>query len=189
MATLILAVAVGFTATCGAQQEAPRVALLFSDHGSFRHRDDYDGRLADLGWPLTKFENTPFAELVGRLSEFDVLLGGALFNYSNPQDLSAHAEPLLRFVREGGAAVLTDCNYPSMVTWLGGVRRQHGVGGEPPGLDGRRPSAAHHPQPPRPPRRVVGPDAARPPSPGAQHSMRRARASTPPASWARETPT
>ena len=104
-----------------AEPSGPRIALLYSDHGDFRHRDDYDGRLADLGWPLTKFENKDFGELAARLREFDLLLGSALFNYSNVQDFAVGKDPLLTFVREGGAVVLTDCNYPSMVGWLGAL--------------------------------------------------------------------
>ncbi|MBM3475300.1 MAG: hypothetical protein FJX75_18720 [Armatimonadetes bacterium] len=103
------------------QDEGPRVALLYSDYGDFRHRDDYDARLAGMEWLLTKFENTHFADLAAQLSRYDLLLGSALFNYSNVQDFAAQREALLTFVRNGGAIVLTDCNYPPMVTWLGAL--------------------------------------------------------------------
>ena len=65
-----------------------RVALIYSDYGNYRHRDDYDGRVPPLGWSLAKFENTEFAELAGRLREFDIVIGSALYNYSNEQDFS-----------------------------------------------------------------------------------------------------
>jgi len=96
----------------------PRVAVLYSDHGQFRHRDDYDAKLAELGWPMDKYENTQFADLAGKLSSYDILLGSALYNYSNPQDLSAHADELLGFLQQGGAVVLTDANYTSHLDWL-----------------------------------------------------------------------
>jgi hypothetical protein len=108
-------------ATCAAQDGPARVALLYSDYGDFRHRDDYNARLAEMKWPLTKFENTRFAELVAQLDHFDIVLGSALFNYSNVQDFAAQREVLLTFVRNGGAIVLTDCNYAPMVTWLGAL--------------------------------------------------------------------
>lgn len=98
--------------------EPPRVALLYSDHGGFRHRDDYDATMKRLGWPMTKFENRDFATLVPRLGEFDILLGSALFNYSNPQPLGQFGPQLLDFVAKGGAVVLTDVNYPQHVNWL-----------------------------------------------------------------------
>ena len=108
---------------CGGLQAAevlglPRVALIYSDYGDFRHRDDYDGRLADLGWRVEKFENRDLDKLVERLGEFDILLGSALFNYSNVQDFSRHADRLLSFMERGGAVVLTDANYNQHVDWL-----------------------------------------------------------------------
>jgi hypothetical protein len=96
----------------------PRIALLYSDHGNFRHRDDYDRVIKHLGWPMTKFENRQIGDLVKRLDEFDILLGSALFNYANPQPLGTYKSELLGFVAKGGAIVLTDVNYPQHVSWL-----------------------------------------------------------------------
>ncbi|MGQ9732820.1 MAG: hypothetical protein ACUVX8_16300, partial [Candidatus Zipacnadales bacterium] len=97
---------------------SPRVALIYSDYGEFRHRDDYDALLNDMGWPLTKFENTELAHLVARLDEFDIVLGSALFNYSNTQDFAAYRDALFAFIGRGGAIILTDCNYSQHVNWL-----------------------------------------------------------------------
>ena len=89
----------------------PRVALVYSDFGDFRHRDDYDARMKELGWRMDKYENTQFAEFADKLASYDILLGSALFNYSNVQDLAAHKEALLQFMHRGGAIVSTDTNY------------------------------------------------------------------------------
>lgn len=113
---LYLSVALLAAALCNA--EPPRVALLYSDHGDFRHRDDYDASMKRLGWPMTKFENREMQTLVSRLGEFDIVLGSALFNYTNPQPLGQFGPQLLDFVAKGGALVLTDVNYPQHVTWL-----------------------------------------------------------------------
>jgi hypothetical protein len=118
---LTYCLAAALTFAHAAWADAPRVALVYSDFGNFRHRDDYDARLAGMGWPLTKFENTHFGELVAQLDDFDIVLGSALFNYSNVQDFAAHKDELLQFVRAGGAVVLTDCNYLPMVEWLGAL--------------------------------------------------------------------
>lgn len=108
-------------AVCAAAGEPPRVALLYSDYGDSRHRDDYDARLEGMGWPVTKFENTEFDELVAQLDAVDIVLGSALFNYSNVQDLSVQREALVRFMQQGGAILLTDCNYPAHLNWLAGM--------------------------------------------------------------------
>ena len=109
----------------------PSVAVIYSDHGDYRHRDEYDARLRDMGWSATKVENVDFADLVERLPEFDIILGTALFNYSHAQDFSEHRQELLAFISEGGALVLTDCSYVQHVQWLGGMGEGMAVGSEP----------------------------------------------------------
>ncbi|MEI6500383.1 MAG: hypothetical protein WCP21_05070, partial [Armatimonadota bacterium] len=99
--------------------EPVRVALVHGSYGNFRHRDDYDGVMKDLGWKLDKFENKDFGKLVGQLEHYDLILGTALFNYQlNVQDFSVYREQLMAFVQRGGAIVLTDANYPDQVSWL-----------------------------------------------------------------------
>ena len=50
--------------------DAPRVALLHGSYGNFRHRDDYDGVMRELGWKLEKVENKDFLDYVaGHLVE------------------------------------------------------------------------------------------------------------------------
>lgn len=102
-----------------AAAESPRVALLHGSYANFRHRDDYDGLIQQLGWTLDKFENKDFGTLATRLDEYDLVLGTALFNYAeNVQDFSAYREQLAAFMARGGAVVLTDTNYPEHVDWL-----------------------------------------------------------------------
>ena len=108
-------------AGCCVAQNAPRVALIHSNHMDYRHRDDYDSRLEHMGWPMDKFENIRFGELAEQLDAYDILLGTALFNFTTPQDFSEHRDALLAFVRGGGGVVLTDCSYAEHVNWLGGM--------------------------------------------------------------------
>ncbi|MBI2303103.1 MAG: hypothetical protein HYU66_29700 [Armatimonadetes bacterium] len=96
----------------------PKVAVLYSDYGNFRHRDDYDARLADLGWPAEKVENRQLASFAPRLGEFDILLGTALYNLGSPQDLGPQRDALVGFMERGGAVVLTDVNYAEHVRFL-----------------------------------------------------------------------
>jgi hypothetical protein len=108
---------------------ALRVALLHGSYSNYRHRDDYDEAMKSLGWRLEKVENKNFADLAGRLDQFDLLLGTALFNYQeNVQDFAAWRQPILTFLEHGGAVVLTDANYPTHVNWLAGFGADWAVG-------------------------------------------------------------
>jgi hypothetical protein len=107
--------------TALAQVPAPRVALVYSDFGEYRHRDDYDVTFAGLGWPLEKIENTRVADLAERLDSFDIILCGALYNYSNVQDLTPGMAALRGFLERGGVVVITDANYEQHVSWLGAL--------------------------------------------------------------------
>lgn len=118
---LRLAVMVGCAVLAlGTQAAEPvRVALVHGSYGNFRHRDDYDGVMKQLGWKLDKFENQDFGKLAAQLAQYDIVLGTALFNYQqNVQDFSVYREPLMAFMQRGGAVVLTDANYPDHVNWL-----------------------------------------------------------------------
>ena len=109
------------TLSCLAEPAKPRLALVYSGFGDNRHRDDYDSRLPTLGWDVTKVKNTDLAAFVPKLDDYDIVLGSALFNYGDPQDLAQYKDAWLKFVRRGGALILTDCNYGSHVDWLGAV--------------------------------------------------------------------
>lgn len=119
-----------FVAGCAAAPVVPppRVAVLYSDYGDYRHRDQYDGVLAELGWPYVKVENTAWADLVRRLDEYDLVLGTPLYNYSHVQDLAADRDTLTRWLDAGGAMILTDVNYPAHVDWLRGLGEKWAVG-------------------------------------------------------------
>lgn len=113
----------------GSAADTVRVALVHGSFGNFRHRDDYDATLKSLGWTLDKFENKDFGKLAAQLGNYDLVLGTALFNYSqNVTDFSLYREQLLSFVQRGGAVVLTDCNYPDHVNWLAKLGPDWAVG-------------------------------------------------------------
>ena len=118
----LIAVALALcTLSCLGEPAKPRLALVYSGFGDNRHRDDYDDRLPQLGWTVTKVKNTDLAAFTAKLDDYDVVLGSALFNYGDPQDLAQYKDAWLKFVRRGGALILTDCNYPTHVHWLEAV--------------------------------------------------------------------
>ncbi|MBC7287479.1 MAG: hypothetical protein H5T86_05420, partial [Armatimonadetes bacterium] len=98
----------------------PRVALVYSDYGNFRHRDDYDAVMSSLGWPMEKYENVRFEELASSLeaAQYDIVLGSALYNYSHEQDFGKWWQSIEKHLQRGGAVVLTDVNYVEHVRWL-----------------------------------------------------------------------
>ena len=121
MSVLLVVVCLGVLgAETSVVAQVPKVAVLYSSfrEGSYTYRDEYDADLEQLGWRAEKFENTQIGELVGRLDEFDIVIGTAVFNYEHPQDFAAHAEALTKFVRYGGVLLLTDVNYAPQVDWL-----------------------------------------------------------------------
>ena len=105
----------------------PRVALIYSDYGNYRHADDYDGAMRRLGWTMDGYENTDLDTLLGRISDYDIVIGSALFNYSNVQDFGSHAAEWLRAAEGGVALIFTDINYPSHVNWFGSLGPGLGV--------------------------------------------------------------
>lgn len=119
--SLLMASIVAGVWHAGPQVPVPRVALVYSDYGNFRHRDDYDARMRDMAWPMDKYENTQFGRLAAKLDRYDIVLGSALYNYSNAQDFSKYWRQMEEFMRRGGAFVFTDANYSQHVQWLAGV--------------------------------------------------------------------
>lgn len=106
-------------ASCAFAAEPVRVALVHGSYSNFRHRDDYDGVMKELGWTLDKFENKDFGKLAGQLDNYDLILGTALYNYQeNVQDFSLYRDQLQTFMQRGGAIVFTDTNYEPHVNWL-----------------------------------------------------------------------
>ncbi len=114
----LVSILAAISVTAVGQPQPPNVALIYSDYGNFRHRDDYDARFRELKWPLTKLENKDIAQWIGRLGEYDLVLGSALFNYSNVQDFGQYRDQWLKFMADGGGLVLTDCSYLPHVNWL-----------------------------------------------------------------------
>ena len=118
IAILFWAAGLAVGGVSSAEGVAPRVALIHGSFDNYRHRDDYDAVMKELGWKLDKVENKDFGKLMERLGDCDLVLGTALYNYSNVQDFSAYRDQLFAFMDRGGAVVFTDTNYAPHVDWL-----------------------------------------------------------------------
>lgn len=111
--TMICSVALIALANQG--QAAPKVAVVYCAWGNFAFREEFDGHLQALGWAFEKFENKDIAQLVDRLDEFDMVVSAGVGNYENPQDMAPYQEAWLRFLERGGALLITDASYGSVL--------------------------------------------------------------------------
>jgi hypothetical protein len=99
----------------GAVLASPKVAVVYSAWGNFAFREEFDGHLEALGWPFEKFENKDIAGLMDRLDEFDLVVSAGVGNYENPQDMAPYQNRWLEFLNRGGALLITDASYGSVL--------------------------------------------------------------------------
>ena len=102
-------------ASMAATAAPPRVALVYSAWGGYAFREEMDAHLNGLGLRFDKFENRDAARLAARLDEFDMVVSCGVGNYDNPQDMGAFRAEWLRFLERGGALVITDASYGSVL--------------------------------------------------------------------------
>lgn len=122
LAAVTLSTAASEPAGAPSAGPVPRVAVLHGTYDHQRHHQEHDAVLQQLGWSVTKFALTDVDRLVADLGRFDMVLGNPLFNYGpDTRDFSVHAQAWRAFLERGGAIVLTDCNYPGCVDWLGRI--------------------------------------------------------------------
>jgi len=116
----IACVLLGGCCACALAVDSPvKVAVLHGTFDNFRHRDEHDAVLKHLGWQFTKYPSNELKRLTGELDRYDLVVGNPLFNYGEVQDFAAFAAQGRAFMEGGGGIVLTDCNYPTCVNWLG----------------------------------------------------------------------
>jgi hypothetical protein len=90
--------------------------------GTASFKDEFDPAFAVLGWQVTKFENTQAKELSQQLDNFDIVVGGGVSNYSNPQDFSPYAAQWQAFLQGGGVVIATDASYGAINgSWIGAL--------------------------------------------------------------------
>lgn len=108
--------------TQAASAESFNAAVLHGTVKGNAHSDEFDKPLKELGWSFAKYGSTTvdMSKLVKELNLYDMILVCPLFNYGykDPYLPIDYAPALARFVREGGALVLTDAVYESHTAWL-----------------------------------------------------------------------
>ncbi|MHB0998937.1 MAG: sugar-binding protein [Armatimonadota bacterium] len=99
----------------------PRAAAVYSSFHNEQYRNEQTPTFAELGWQQDQFENTKIAELAGKLSQYDLIVFTATYNYENPQDFTRYAPEFKQYIENGGCIVVTDANYPQQYGWLDSI--------------------------------------------------------------------
>jgi len=118
---LAFAWALPLAAACitAAAAAPPKVLVVYSAWGNHGFRDEFDAPLKALGWPVEKVENKDVAAWIGRLNEFDLVVATSVCNYENRQDMQPYREAWLAFLERGGALLVVDASYDSVLDlWL-----------------------------------------------------------------------
>lgn len=100
---------------CTAQ---PRVACIYSKFMNYGFKADSTQVLASIGWTEDLYENIQLKDLMGKLSDYDMVIMNGLFNYENSQDLTLYGKDFREYIKKGGCLVITDANYPPQTQWL-----------------------------------------------------------------------
>lgn len=119
MKTVVLG---GFVALLAISVRAERVAYVFSGWQKERYKCEYDAHFGKLGWTCTKFLNTELPALSGKLADYDVVVAGSVANYANTVSVKPYAAVWRQWLEAGGALIVTDANYPSVLgSWVGAL--------------------------------------------------------------------
>ena len=118
--SLLWAFLVAFPLFIFGEAKPKRVALISSSgvNNDFRSWNEYDGALKELGWQYDKFRNTELDKFFSKSNEYDLVLTTSLWNYGDPQDMTAFIPHWREFLRRGVIIILTDMAYPPMCDWL-----------------------------------------------------------------------
>ena len=99
---------------------AERVAVVYSDWSKATFASEYDKHLKALGWPFDKFQNTRLPELTEKLGAYQFVIAASVANYTQTVKMGPYADAWRKWLADGGALIITDANYGSVLgTWVG----------------------------------------------------------------------
>ena len=112
----LLALVAGLTS--GAVAE--RAAVVYSDWSKNSFATEYDKHLKALGWEFDKYQNTRLPELTEKLGAYQFVIAASVANYTQTVKMGPYAAAWRKWLAEGGALIITDANYGSVLgTWVG----------------------------------------------------------------------
>lgn len=100
--------------------DAPRAAVVYSDWAKSTFSSEYDKHLKALGWAFDKFQNTRLPELTEKLGAYQFIIAASVANYTQTVTMGPYADAWRKWLEGGGALIITDANYGSVLgTWVG----------------------------------------------------------------------
>ncbi|MBR2838329.1 MAG: hypothetical protein IKE55_06090 [Kiritimatiellae bacterium] len=112
-----LAVAAALCASVAAAQE--RAAVVYCEWDGCAFSTEYDAHLKKLGWAFDKYENVRLPELTEKLGAYRLVVAASLANYTKTVKMAPFAAAWRKWLAEGGALVVTDANYASVLNdWV-----------------------------------------------------------------------
>ena len=99
---------------------AERVAYVYCDWHSNACKKVFDATFRKLGWAFDAYENVRLHELAANLADYDVVVAGPTANLTHTVNVKDDAALWRRWLNAGGALVIADANYPSVLdSWVG----------------------------------------------------------------------
>lgn len=105
-----------------------KIAVLpcWNNHG---HQHEFDTIFAEAGFrhEVLSESKESMDDLMSRLHDFDMLIAPPLFHfdrnlgkgYERPYRMADYAEPLKKWISDGGIFIVSDANYDAGIEWLG----------------------------------------------------------------------
>ena len=99
---------------------AERAAVVYSDWSKSAFATEYDKHLKALGWSFDKYQNTRLPELTEKLGAYQFVIAASVANYTQTVKMGPYADAWRKWLEGGGALIITDANYGSVLgTWVG----------------------------------------------------------------------
>ena len=108
---------------------AERAAVVYSDWADSTFANEYDRHLKALGWSYDKFQNTRLPELTEKLGAYRFVIAASVANYTQTVKMGPYADAWRKWLADGGALIITDANYGSVLgTWVGAFGSEFACG-------------------------------------------------------------
>lgn len=95
-----------------------KVAVVYNSFHNYQYKDEMTPILKSLDYQFDMYENTHISELIPKLSEYNLVLMNAVYNYENSQDFLQYSKEWRDYLISGGCIISTDTNYPQQFQWL-----------------------------------------------------------------------
>ena len=115
---MVIAVSCGGIAVAAPQE---RAAVVYCDWYDNSFSSEYDEHLKKLGWAFDRYVNVCLPELTEKLAAYRLVIAASMANYTKTVKMAPYASAWRKWLMDGGALVVTDANYASVLDdWVAG---------------------------------------------------------------------